>query len=146
MALLQFNFKRLDSYIKHDRDYNFTYAGLRQVSDKYLVQDRSSGNVFETPQYMYMLIAATLFCNYPKETRLSYVKRYYDEDVFKIFALHDINEGDELTHTYQSLQWRKCFKNLKFVTSSFINLKLSCEHKCNNDVCSYIKLSNTCTV
>ena len=70
-------FKRLDSYIKHERDYNFTYAGLRQVSDKYLVQDRSSGNVYETPQYMYMLIAATLFCNYPKETRLSYVCLLY---------------------------------------------------------------------
>ena len=71
-------FKTLDSYIKHDRDYNFTYAGLRQVSDKYLVQDRSSGRVFETPQYMYMLIAATLFHDYPKETRMGYIKRYYD--------------------------------------------------------------------
>ena len=71
-------FKTLDSYIKHDRDYNFTYAGLRQVSDKYLVQDRSSGKVFETPQYMYMLIAATLFHDYPKEIRMGYIKRYYD--------------------------------------------------------------------
>ena len=71
-------FKTLDSYIKHDRDYNFTYAGLRQVADKYLVQDRSSGKVFETPQYMYMLIAATLFAHYPKETRMGYIKRYYD--------------------------------------------------------------------
>ena len=71
-------FKTLDSYIKHDRDYNFTYAGLRQVADKYLVQDRSSGKVFETPQYMYMLIAATLFAHYPKETRMSYIKKYYD--------------------------------------------------------------------
>ena len=71
-------FKTLDSYIKHDRDYNFTYAGLRQVSDKYLVQDRSSGKVFETPQYMYMLIAATLFHDYSKEIRMGYIKRYYD--------------------------------------------------------------------
>ena len=71
-------FKTLDSYIKHDRDYNFTYAGLRQVADKYLVQDRSSGKVFETPQYMYMMIAATLFHDYPKETRMGYIKRYYD--------------------------------------------------------------------
>jgi len=71
-------FKTLDSYIKHDRDYDFTYAGLRQVSDKYLVQDRSSGKVFETPQYMYMLIAATLFHDYPKEKRMGYIKRYYD--------------------------------------------------------------------
>ena len=79
------DFKRLDSYIKHDRDYNFTYAGLRQIVDKYLVQDRSSEKVFETPQYMYMLIAATLFHNYPKEIRLSYVKRYYEAiSTFKI--------------------------------------------------------------
>ena len=68
----------LDKYIDHDRDLKFTYAGLRQVYDKYLCQDRSSGQVFETPQFMYMLIAATIFHDYPKETRLSYVKRYYD--------------------------------------------------------------------
>ena len=77
--------KRLNTYIKHDRDLNFTYAGLRQVVDKYLVQDRSSGKVFETPQYMYMMIAATLFAKYPKETRLDYVKKYYDAiSLFKI--------------------------------------------------------------
>ena len=69
---------RLGSYIKHSRDYLFTYAGLRQVVDKYLVQDRSSGQVYETPQFMYMMIAATIFARYSKETRLSYVKRYYD--------------------------------------------------------------------
>ena len=69
---------RLGSYIKHSRDYLFTYAGLRQVVDKYLVQDRSSGQVYETPQFMYMMIAATIFARYSKETRLSYIKRYYD--------------------------------------------------------------------
>jgi len=69
---------RLDSYMHHKRDENFTYAGLRQVVDKYLCQDRSSGEIFETPQYMYMMIAATLFANYPKETRMYYVRRYYD--------------------------------------------------------------------
>jgi ribonucleoside-diphosphate reductase alpha chain len=69
---------RLGDYIKHNRDYLFTYAGLRQVVDKYLVQDRSTGKVYETPQFMYMMIAATIFAQYPKETRLSYVKRYYD--------------------------------------------------------------------
>ena len=77
--------KRLNTFIKHDRDLNFTYAGLRQVVDKYLVQDRSSGKVFETPQYMYMMIAATLFAKYPKDTRLDYVKKYYDAiSLFKI--------------------------------------------------------------
>ena len=68
----------LDSYIRHKRDENFTYAGMRQVVDKYLVQDRSTGHLFETPQFMYMMIAATLFANYPKEDRMYYVRRYYD--------------------------------------------------------------------
>ena len=76
---------KLDSYIHHKRDENFTYAGLRQVVDKYLCQDRSSGQIFETPQFMYMMIAATLFANYPKEDRLYYVRRYYDStSLFKI--------------------------------------------------------------
>jgi ribonucleoside-diphosphate reductase alpha chain len=68
----------MDSFIHHDRDYLFTYAGLRQVVDKYLVQDRSSGRIYETPQFMYILIAATIFSKYSKETRLDYVKKYYD--------------------------------------------------------------------
>ena len=70
--------QKADSYIDHDRDYLFTYAGLRQVVDKYLVQDRSTGGVYETPQFMYMMIALTIFAEYSKETRMSYVKRYYD--------------------------------------------------------------------
>ncbi len=69
---------KVNSFIDHDRDFLFTYAGLRQVCDKYLVQDRSSGQVYETPQFMYMMIALTIFAEYPTETRLSYVKRYYD--------------------------------------------------------------------
>ena len=69
---------KVNSFIDHDRDFLFTYAGLRQVVDKYLVQDRSCGGVYETPQFMYIMIALTIFAEYPKETRLSYVKRYYD--------------------------------------------------------------------
>jgi ribonucleoside-diphosphate reductase alpha chain len=69
---------KINSWIDHDRDFLFTYAGLRQVVDKYLVQDRSSGELYETPQYMYMLISATIFAEYPKETRLDYVRRYYN--------------------------------------------------------------------
>ncbi len=69
---------RMGMWIDHERDYSFTYAGLRQVIDKYLVQDRSTGEVYETPQFMYMMISATLFAKYPKESRLQYVKKYYD--------------------------------------------------------------------
>ena len=71
-------FDKINNMIDHDRDYLFTYAGLRQVADKYLVQDRSTGSVYETPQFMYILIAATIFSDYPQETRLDYVKKYYD--------------------------------------------------------------------
>ena len=69
---------KIDTFIDHNRDFLFTYAGLRQVVDKYLVQDRSTGKVFETPQYAYMLVSASIFADYPKETRLSYVRKYYD--------------------------------------------------------------------
>ncbi len=69
---------KVGEWVDHDRDYLFTYAGLRQVVDKYLVQDRSSGDHYETPQFMYIMIALTIFAEYPKETRLNYVRKYYD--------------------------------------------------------------------
>ena len=69
---------KLNSYIDHDRDYLFTYAGIRQVADKYLVQDRSTGEIYETPQFMYMMVAATLFQDDDKFYRIEYVKKYYD--------------------------------------------------------------------
>ena len=71
-------FNKLQGFIDHDRDYLFTYAGLRQVVDKYLVQDRSTGELYESPQFMYLLISAFIFSKYSKETRLDYVKKYYD--------------------------------------------------------------------
>ena len=78
--------KKFNTWIKRDRDLKFTYAGLRQICDKYLVQDRSTGQLYETPQDMYMMIAATLFAEYPTKTRMSYVKKYYDA-----ISLHKIN-------------------------------------------------------
>jgi ribonucleoside-diphosphate reductase alpha chain len=76
----------LNDYIKHDRDLNFTYAAMEQWRGKYLVQNRVTGEIFETPQMAYMLIAATLFQNYPKETRLRWVRDYYDA-----ISTHDIS-------------------------------------------------------
>ena len=69
---------KINSWVDHNRDLTFTYAGLRQVVDKYLVQDRSTSEVYESPQFMYMLISAAIFAEYPQETRLDYIKRYYD--------------------------------------------------------------------
>ena len=69
---------KMDNYIKHDRDETFTYVAMEQWRGKYLVQNRVTGEMFETPQMAYMLIAATLFQSYPKDTRLQWVKDYYD--------------------------------------------------------------------
>jgi len=70
-------FHDLEGYIKHERDDSFTYAGMEQFRGKYLVQDRRTKKIFETPQVLYMMIAMTLFSKY-KENRLKYVKDYYD--------------------------------------------------------------------
>ena len=70
--------EKLDSYIKHDRDETFTYVAMEQWRGKYLVQNRVTGEMFETPQMAYMLIAATLFQDYPKDIRLKWVRDYYD--------------------------------------------------------------------
>ena len=77
---------KLDEKINHDRDYIFEYAGVRQLCDKYLIQDRDAGQIYETPQFVYMLISMVLFANYPKAARTAYVTRAYG-----YFSKHKIN-------------------------------------------------------
>jgi ribonucleoside-diphosphate reductase alpha chain len=77
---------KLNSFVHHERDESFTYVAMEQWRGKYLVQNRVSGDIYETPQVAYLLIAATLFQNYPQETRLQWVKDYYDA-----ISLHDIS-------------------------------------------------------
>ncbi len=75
----------LNDYLDHSRDMNFSYAAVKQLEGKYLVQNRVTGQIYESPQILYMLVAACLFAAYPKETRLSYVKRFYDAtSLFKL--------------------------------------------------------------
>ena len=69
---------KIESFVKHNRDENLTYVAMEQLRGKYLAQNRVTGEIFETPQMCYILIAATLFAQYPKETRLKWVKDYYD--------------------------------------------------------------------
>ena len=68
----------LNEIIDHDRDNNLTYAAMEQFRGKYLVQNRATGVIYETPQVAYIMISATLFSDYPAETRMQYVKDYYD--------------------------------------------------------------------
>lgn len=78
-------FEEMDGFLDHWRDMNFSYAAVKQLEGKYLVQNRVSGEIYESAQFLYVLVAACLFANYPKETRLDYIKRFYDAvSLFKI--------------------------------------------------------------
>lgn len=78
-------FEQMDSFLVHDRDLTFAYAAVNQLEGKYLIQNRVTGEIFESPQFLYILVAACLFSKYPKETRLQYVKDFYDAtSTFKI--------------------------------------------------------------
>ena len=76
----------INSFIDHDRDMSLTYVAMEQLRGKYLVQNRVTGQIYETPQMAYALIAATLFSRYPKETRMKYVRDYYNA-----ISQHDIS-------------------------------------------------------
>lgn len=68
----------LDQYIVHDRDLNFSYAAVKQLEGKYLVQNRVTGQIYESPQFIYMLVPMSLFANYDKSVRVDFIKRFYD--------------------------------------------------------------------
>ena len=69
---------KIGEFIDHEKDYNFTYSGIKQLCDKYLIKDRVTNKIYETPQFAYILIAACAFINYKQDTRLSYVRKFYD--------------------------------------------------------------------
>ncbi|WP_409522752.1 class 1a ribonucleoside-diphosphate reductase subunit alpha [Nitrincola sp. MINF-07-Sa-05] len=87
-------FDELNQHIDHSRDMNFSYAAVKQLEGKYLVQNRVTGKIYESPQILYMLVSACLFSGYPKETRLDYVKRFYDAtSLFKLSLPTPIMSG-----------------------------------------------------
>ena len=87
-------FDDLNAYIDHSRDMTFSYAAVKQLEGKYLVQNRVTRQIYETPQFLYILVAMCLFSKYPKETRLDYVKRFYDAvSTFKVSLPTPIMSG-----------------------------------------------------
>src|SRR5690606_22732301 len=87
-------FDELNSYIDHWRDMNFSYAAVKQLEGKYLVQNRVTKQIYESPQFLYILVAMCLFSKYPRETRLGYIKRFYDAvSTFKISLPTPIMSG-----------------------------------------------------
>ncbi len=87
-------FEQMNGFIDHWRDMNFSYAAVKQLEGKYLVQNRVTGEIYESAQFLYILVAACLFSNYPRDTRLEYVKRFYDAvSTFKISLPTPIMSG-----------------------------------------------------
>lgn len=87
-------FDELNAYIDHSRDMTFSYAAVKQLEGKYLVQNRVTRQIYETPQFLYILVAMCLFSKYPKETRLDYAKRFYDAvSTFKVSLPTPIMSG-----------------------------------------------------
>ncbi|WP_087019998.1 class 1a ribonucleoside-diphosphate reductase subunit alpha [Thaumasiovibrio subtropicus] len=90
----QAEFEQMDEFIDHWRDMDFSYAAVKQLEGKYLVQNRVSGEIYESAQFLYMMVAACLFANYPKETRMDYIRRFYDAvSTFKISLPTPIMSG-----------------------------------------------------
>lgn len=72
------DYEAMEGFLRHDRDLNFSYAAVKQLEGKYLVQNRVTGEIYESPQFLYMLIAASLFASYPQETRLKTIQQFYE--------------------------------------------------------------------
>lgn len=115
----------IDSFIDHDRDMNFSYAGVKQLEGKYLVQNRVTKRVYESPQMLYILVAMCLFSSY-KENRLNYIKRFYDAtSLFKISLPTPIMGGVRtLTRQFSSCVVIECGDSLDSInetSSSIVN-------------------------
>ncbi|ATD06352.1 MULTISPECIES: class 1a ribonucleoside-diphosphate reductase subunit alpha [Pseudoalteromonas] len=113
-------FDELNSYIDHSRDMNFSYAAVKQLEGKYLVQNRVTGEIYESAQFLYVLVAASLFANYPKETRLDYIKRFYDAvSTFKISLPTPIMAGVRTpTRQFSSCVLIECADSLDSINAT----------------------------
>ncbi|WP_392560912.1 class 1a ribonucleoside-diphosphate reductase subunit alpha [Orbus sturtevantii] len=113
-------FNQMDQFIDHWRDMSFSYAAVKQLEGKYLVQNRVTGKIYESAQFLYILVAACLFANYPKETRLDYVKRFYDAiSTFKISLPTPIMAGVRTpTRQFSSCVLIECDDNLDSINAT----------------------------
>lgn len=113
-------FDQIEAFIDHWRDMNFSYAAVKQLEGKYLVQNRVSGEIYESAQFLYILVAACLFSNYPRETRLDYVKRFYNAiSSFKISLPTPIMSGVRTpTRQFSSCVLIECGDSLNSINAT----------------------------
>lgn len=112
--------EQMDGFIDHWRDMNFSYAAVKQLEGKYLVQNRVTGEIYESPQFLYILVAACLFSSYPKATRLDYVKRFYNAvSTFKISLPTPIMSGVRTpTRQFSSCVLIECGDSLNSINAT----------------------------
>ncbi|WP_342221980.1 class 1a ribonucleoside-diphosphate reductase subunit alpha [Candidatus Fukatsuia endosymbiont of Tuberolachnus salignus] len=113
-------FAQMDTFLDHWRDLNFSYAAVKQLEGKYLVQNRVSGEIYESAQFLYLLVAACLFSRYPRGTRLDYVRRFYDAiSTFKISLPTPIMSGVRTpTRQFSSCVLIECGDSLDSINAS----------------------------
>lgn len=114
------DFDELDNYIDHSRDMTFSYAAVKQLEGKYLIQNRVTGQIYESPQFLYVLVAMCLFARYPHDTRLHYVKRFYDAvSTFKISLPTPIMSGVRTpTRQFSSCVLIECADSLDSINAT----------------------------
>lgn len=113
-------FAKMDEFIDHWRDMNFSYAAVKQLEGKYLVQNRVTGEIYESAQFLYILVAACLFSKYPRETRLDYIRRFYEAvSTFKISLPTPIMSGVRTpTRQFSSCVLIECGDSLDSISST----------------------------
>ncbi len=112
-------FQQMDGFLDHWRDMNFSYAAVKQLEGKYLVQNRVTGEIYESAQFLYILVAACLFSNYPRETRLDYIKRFYDAvSTFKISLPTPIMSGVRTNPSVQLLRADRVRRQLDSINAT----------------------------
>ncbi|CAM2836477.1 class 1a ribonucleoside-diphosphate reductase subunit alpha [Vibrio rarus] len=113
-------FELMDSFIDHRRDLNFSYAAVKQLEGKYFVQNRVSKEIYESAQFLYILVSACLFSKYPRETRLDYIRRFYDAvSLFKISLPTPIMAGVRTpTRQFSSCVLIECGDSLNSINAT----------------------------
>ncbi len=114
------DFAEMDRAIDHSRDLNFAYAAVKQLEGKYLVQNRVTGQIHESPQFLFMLVGACLFSKYPRDSRLKHVKGFYDAaSQFKISLPTPIMSGVRTpTRQFSSCVLIECDDNLDSINAT----------------------------
>ncbi|MBL0709418.1 MAG: ribonucleoside-diphosphate reductase subunit alpha [Colwellia sp.] len=114
------DFKQMSLFLKHDRDLDFSYAAVKQLEGKYLVQNRVTGDIYESAQFLYILVAACLFAKYPKETRLKYIEGFYNAiSTFKISLPTPIMAGVRTpTRQFSSCVLIECADSLDSINAT----------------------------